>query len=417
MPLTLLRITPVLIAAAIASAAIFLEFTPRDRKAFEMLQRIEWATFDWRVRLTSRFDRKIADRLAIVLITDQTLKAVESKLGHRWPFPRWIHGMVLKELGNRGATSAAYDIFFIQTSDEAAPSKSRPVPGSSDRFFAQEIERFGGVFLGVPQGRDGERTQMPAPLFLNAAAGSGHAVRISDGDGIIRRVLPYIDDPEGGRIWQLGFVLAARRLGADLNQAQVGDDFISLMDKDGAEHRIPLDGEGYFLIRWLHTDGNSLRFPTESIESVLGSASVRSRTFETEKTWPDYHLIIGSSGVDPSIADRGPTAASRNMPFFLVHLDVANSILTNSFVKKPSPWVRIALLVSMAAIASLISWRLRIRVKLRGRGCVRPTRLGSAFPGSRSVPDDEAPSRASVPAITLAVLEETFSASRHFRPI
>ena len=162
MSVLLLRCTPALVASLIALVLVLVELSLADTERFHLIRRIEWASFDWRVRLSSRFETRTAAKLGIVVIDDNTLEAVESKLGHRWPFPRWVHGMVMKELKERGVRNVAYDIFFVRAKEDSVPSKGKPTKGSSDQFFAQEMRRQGGTFLGVPQGTEGA----PQSAFL-----------------------------------------------------------------------------------------------------------------------------------------------------------------------------------------------------------------------------------------------------------
>lgn len=349
------------VSACVILALALIDGLTTNGKGFRLLERIELASFDWRVRLSSRVPSSKAEKLGVVIIDDATIAAMEEKLGHRWPLPRWVHGMVLKELHDRGVQSVAYDVFFVRPKDDSIPSKGGPIKGSSDRFFAQEMKRMGKVFLGVSDKIDHTGVQLPAPVFREAAFGFGHAVRFNDDDGIVRSVRPFIDDPVEGRLWQLGIVMAADRIGLDLDRAEVYPDRIRIPGQSGRERILPLDEKGQFMIRWSHIENNDAGFEAESLESILGSASLRKKRPDSppRSDWRDYQIIVGSSGTDPLIADRGPTAASQDMPFFVVHLDVANSILQETYVHTTSPGFRLLIIGALVCFSSWISWRFK----------------------------------------------------------
>ena len=85
-----------------------------------VMEGLEDLTVDYRLRL--RPSQEVSDEVRLVGIGDRD---VASKLG-RWPFPRAIHGDVLKILGAMGARHAVFDILFTAAGNP--PSSLRAPP-------------------------------------------------------------------------------------------------------------------------------------------------------------------------------------------------------------------------------------------------------------------------------------------------
>src|ERR1700759_733909 len=80
----------------------------------ELFQRIEWMTYDWRVRLAHNYAPPTANEatnLGVVEISDNTISAVALgefgyKFGLYWP--RQVYARALDELSNQGARAVAF---------------------------------------------------------------------------------------------------------------------------------------------------------------------------------------------------------------------------------------------------------------------------------------------------------------------
>src|SRR6476659_8374999 len=101
-----------ILGVCVGLTLIALEYATAHVPAFAFLKRLEWITFDWRVRIARKAKQPKSEKLGLVYLDDNVLADVKKKLKLDWPFPRWIHGVILKELTTERAAYVAYDIFF-----------------------------------------------------------------------------------------------------------------------------------------------------------------------------------------------------------------------------------------------------------------------------------------------------------------
>jgi len=74
---------PILIAAAVIALVCLLQALPRLLPAFDLFQRLEWMSYDWRMKSATSHPQPYATNLlAGVFITDQDLK--EMNRWHVW---------------------------------------------------------------------------------------------------------------------------------------------------------------------------------------------------------------------------------------------------------------------------------------------------------------------------------------------
>lgn len=359
----LLRLSPVLLVVLLGGLLMLLELASQRMPELAFLRRLEWASYDWRVQHSMRFQQPRSDRLGSVYVDDASLAEITKKLKLQWPFPRWVHGLVLKELTDQGAAAVAYDIFFIgRRPEELTPSSLRGERMSSDEFFAQEIARHGQVVLAASEDPLQPRKDLkrPDPLFSVPAAAVGHALRMTDADGVVRRVKPVFVDDHMQRTWQLGLTLAARQVGWNLDRAELDDWSLRVPDNNGRIHEIPLDGQGNLLVRWIWDPNRSTGPEHAGMPAVLGAQSYRVKHGRLPL---DYmrgrFVVVGSKGLNSPIADWGATPAGPSTPFFTVHMNVANSVLTGAFVRVPGLPARVAILWLFVTVVGLLTWRLR----------------------------------------------------------
>jgi class 3 adenylate cyclase/CHASE2 domain-containing sensor protein len=242
---------------------LILDLLPLASSHFDVLQRVESMTFDWRVRLSAKCAAPVAPNLAAVFIDDETLADLSNRrfygLYISWPFPRQLHGRVIRELSAQQAGVIGFDVLFdqrrihdpqaITTRDQAvkagftelelaeAPSfpfktsvsnqAPREVPGvvlESDDFFAVNMRRSQRVVLGsLPN-------LMPHACFLTNAwavaniEGTRPNSEDKDNDGILRRFKAFSIH----RYWHPEIQAFADAEGLDLNSAVVSDNQVRL---------------------------------------------------------------------------------------------------------------------------------------------------------------------------------------------
>ncbi len=355
------RYIPILIAATVIALVWLLQALPRAYPNFDAFQRLEWMTYDWRVRQTFASGSSAATNLGAIFIDDDSLKAINDNFQFAWPWPRQLYGRLVGELSAEGARAIGFDILFRELqapSPESALTIGTQIVHSDD-FFAAQLRRMSNVVLAILEEKigGGWRGLPPADKFRTNAWMLGHINSEVDSDGVLRRAKAYYEDPTYGRIWHMGIVLAARALSVSLTNALIAPGKIVLRGEAGVERTIPVDSHGYFYVDWaLSWNG----IPQESFEQVLQKDIARDNgKTNIAAKWKDKIVVVGSLGSGNNISDLGATPLSKQTYLVSKHWNVANSVLTGRFIRKSSYLTEFFLILWMGALAALLTWELR----------------------------------------------------------
>jgi adenylate cyclase len=358
----LVRHLPVVIAIGVIGLTCVFQALPLWIPRFDVFERLELMSYDWRVRRAYQPTAQVAD-LGVVFIDDDSLAVVNQNFGYTWPWPRQLYGRLVSELTAQGAKTIGFDILFLDY-DVPRPDTSVLVDGQeieSDTYFASEVRRSGNVVLSAV-GEDfgvGRRTWVPPEFFRTNACLIGHISSDADADGVLRRARAYMDDPEHGRFWHMGIVLAARELGLDLSRAIVSREVIRLDSPGGNMRIIPTDEEGFFYIDWALT-WNDPRLLKDSFESILMDEIARDRgRTNLVSNWKNKTVVVGSIGSGNNIRDFGATPLARQTYLVSKHWNVANSIILDRFVRRSAYSIETLLILLLGGLAAVITWRLR----------------------------------------------------------
>jgi class 3 adenylate cyclase/CHASE2 domain-containing sensor protein len=225
-------------------------------------EQVEALTYDARVKLGASFNQSndLSSRMATLFFDDVSVDKVnrgdysmtyapavdhesaEKLFPRQWPWPRFIHGQIVRELAAEGATAVGFDILFPELAPER-PEESVKDPElgtlSSDEFFAVEMGRARNVFLGVQ-----EEDTVPAQLFLTNAAALASIASHSD-QGVLRRVKPFHEV----RLWHPLIRSSIKKLNLDLRRAQQSNNTVSIPNRSTQEsesviYEIPLNSNG-----------------------------------------------------------------------------------------------------------------------------------------------------------------------------
>jgi class 3 adenylate cyclase/CHASE2 domain-containing sensor protein len=235
-----LKSPPVLIGLIGVAIVVVLDLAGRKVAKFDLLQRIEWITYDWRMRQASRMSATAGTNFGFVAIGNETIDVFsrgelhrDLKFGLYWP--RHIYGRLVSELSAQGAKAIALDVLFAEPRPDHPPVLDGTNRIPSDEFFRSQLQRTGNVVLGA------ERGTLPYPPFRRAARAMGDISTTRDSDGVLRRVKAFQDY----RVWHEAIRKEARLSRWDLDKAQVLSNQVIFTSAE-ATNTLPLTEDGLF---------------------------------------------------------------------------------------------------------------------------------------------------------------------------
>jgi adenylate cyclase len=361
-----LKLVPTLIAVGVVAIVCVLHILPLIYPNFSLLQKFEWRTYDWRVQITMKTNSIVPPVLGAVFIDDDTIKIINEQLHFSYPWPRYLYGLVIQELKAQGAKAVGFDILFAELQP---PSTNTDVqlasgPMHSDEYFAAQLKRTRNVILAVMDGEATTNNQWqglpPHPLFRTNTLGIAHIVTDTDADGVLRRALAYRDDPNLGRIWNMGIVLASLELDLDLKNPTFQPGKIILRSHDGkVERTIPVEEDGSFYINWTLT-WNDRRIQRDAVINLLKDEDNRRAGEKVEAKWNDRIVVLGSIGQGNNITDMGTTPVDKKTYLVSKHWNVAYSVITGDFIRKSPIVFDLLCIWFLGCVSAFLTWELRI---------------------------------------------------------
>lgn len=165
------------------------------------------------------------------------------------------------------------------------------------------------------------------------------------------------------RVWHMGIVLAASELQLDLANAEVklSEGRITFRGPGGLRRRLPVDPAGYFYINWELTAADR-RLRQEAIENLLAQdlARLEETTEGLTNRWHGRLVVVGSSATGNNLTDRGATPLEQDTLLVSKHWNVANSIITDRFVRRTSTVTDCGLIVLLGVATAVLTWRMRV---------------------------------------------------------
>lgn len=233
-------LAPALICAGVTASVCAVEWLGEATERFTVFKRLEWITYDWRVREAAKQSPPVANNLGFVAMDEESIHAVSSgslpyRFGLLWP--RQVYARMVDELSAQGAKAIGFDILLAELRPDHPPVELDGKTTSSDEFFARSLTNNNNVVLAS----DG--TMFPPELFATNALAVGHISAEREHDGILRRTHAFVD----ARVWHPLIQAAARTFGWDLARSkQEPDKLIFPRRYDAETNVLPLNAEGLF---------------------------------------------------------------------------------------------------------------------------------------------------------------------------
>ena len=297
------KLLPLFLCALVIGAVLLLHTLGRRVEDFDLFQRLEWMTFDWRVRQATNAPAENAGNLGFVFINNDSIDDLASgslgyKAGLYWP--RFVYGRVIEELQSQGAEAIAFDVLFPEPRGDH-DALTNCLPYTSDDYFARALRNAGNVILGA------ETEAIPYSLFRTNAWALGDIAARRDRDGILRRVRAF----EDYIIWHRMILEASRKFDG-FNHTTNG---LSFTLANGEKTVIPIDADGNFDAVRLFELGSGQKLPR--------NARRMARAFERRRVWDlgialaarSLKLDIDHPQIEPGrILLRGPSGVERTIP-------------------------------------------------------------------------------------------------------
>ena len=261
------KLIPVLLCCAVAGLMSLLQtLTDRDEN-FLFARRLEWMTYDWRVREATNSPYACAPNLGFVFINDDTVAHVlDGRLGyaHGLYWPRHVYGRIVQELAAQGAEAIAFDVLFPELrSDHLNVTLPDGTTIAPDAYFTNQLQRAGNVILAsLPE-------TMPPASFRRSAAALGDIAAVRDPDGILRRTKAFEDYV----LWHPAILQAY----STFDDFRYNTNELIFVGPENQKTRIPISPDGTFELATLLELGQGTKIP----EGVVRT----SRAFTRQRVW------------------------------------------------------------------------------------------------------------------------------------
>jgi adenylate cyclase len=356
------------------------------------LDRLDFQLYDWSLRRLANPDLVNRD-IVLVEINDASIRDYAPAVG-RWPWPRVLQSNLIDFLQRAPARVIAYDIQLSEASNGSFTfGNDTWTAEESDDAMVTSARTAGNVILladatnpGVIGG-ESQKPEAPAwsspyrlgplieerpvitppfPRLTAAAFGLGHNFLALDDDGVARRIVPFVR--KGDRyLPSLGMAAALVAGGFRPDEVTLDSDSIRVRDR-----RIPLVGiaaanpntrasheQWTMLLNYrapVHT-GDKRPYPTYEARHLLVSQDLLlagQKPLVDPAVFKDKIVFIGLTGAGLVDVFQTPMGGGL-MPGIQLHATVADSVLSNNFIRvAPARW-RIVSTFAAAILVGLMA--------------------------------------------------------------
>jgi adenylate cyclase len=376
------------------------------------LETAELKLYDWRMRTLA--DIRIARRMplvnpdiVLVEITDAAIRDLSDLVG-RWPWPRTVHGTLIDYISSGKPKAIAVDLTLLEQERESTYKfgDGQMTSIESDKALADSVKNAGNVIMladavdaGIDNGDTPEQKPWPAPpyrlgpaieerpiitlpypaLAASAAALAQNFVVI-DPDGPVRRLPPFVR--KGDRYMPFLGVAAAlvgggyRAEEVELEGAaiRIRDRLIPLVPVTVRDVKDPSKTHQQLTMlinyRAPAVIDNRRPYPAYDASSVLKSSGQTA-----EGGTPDIpasvfagKIVLVGLNVSGLVDVFQTPMGSGSMPGIQLHASIADSILSNRFIRQAPHWTAVAATLAIAVAIGLMAATLPFWIAAAGTG-------------------------------------------------
>jgi adenylate cyclase len=366
-----------------------------------LLDTAEMKAYDWRVRQTAD-PASVRQDIVFVEINDTSIRELEQYFG-RWPWPRVVLGVLIDFLKRGGAKVVAID-FSVLEQDKVKGHTIGAVTmdgAESDAALVESIRAAGNVVMladtvyegviggelkGIPDWKGKpyrlgpaieERRVIIPPLqaITDVVAGLGHNFFAADHDGPARRMVPFV---RKGDRYMPSLGVAAALIGGDFRPEEVVLEGETLRIRDRRIPLIPITVRNIKDTPAANGDAPETRDQLTMLINFRAPTIVNNvrpyRSYEARHVIASELAILdgGKPDLDPAVfKDKivfvgltasglldvftSPFESTGVMPGIQLHAYVADSILSNRFVRPGSDGLRVASTVGGALLVGLLA--------------------------------------------------------------
>ena len=387
-----MRKTAAGLAIGIGAAAIVLLVA-----AAGLLESVELGLYDWRMRAVAQDPPEVHPDIVIVELNDTTIRDLDDEFG-RWPWPRAAVSLVVDFLARAPAKVIAVDFAFTESDRvELHRIGETTLTGSeSDAALVESVKAAPGAILlaeatyeGV---QDGEQQNAPAawkaepyrlgpaiyerptittpfPALNAAASGVGHNYAVLDERGSLRRIPPFVR--MGDRYMpSLGVAAALKGLGVRPDEVVLEGRTLHIRDRPtpllsteirdtAGATREQLTMLVNYRAPFLLANGErpyksyEVRHLLESEIQLLND----SKPAVDPAVFKDKIVFVGltASGLVDVFQTPFDAEGQGRMPGVQMHASVADSILSNRFIRPAAASWRIGAVIAGALLVGLLA--------------------------------------------------------------
>jgi adenylate cyclase len=374
------------------------------------LETAELKTYDWRTGALAQLRIATSQPLVnpdivLVEITDASIRDLSELVG-RWPWPRALHAMLIEYLSRGQPKAIALDISFLEHERKSRyefPLRGEISSEESDKALADAVAKAGNVILladavdagldkgtveqkewSAPPYRLGRAIEerpvitLPYPALAAAAAGFGHNFLALDSDGPARRFAPFVR--KGDRFMPSLGVAAALAAGGftpeevmlDGHTIRIRDRQIPLVPVSVGDVKDPASRHDQLTMLINYRAPAVVKgkpaYPSYEASMVIQSLAQADGGEKPDipaETFKDKVVFVGLSVSGLLDVFQTPFGAG-SLRGIQLHASVADSILSDRFLRPAPRWSAVAAVLGSAILVGLMSAALPFAVAAVG---------------------------------------------------